>query len=154
MNKRFAVALLGASAILAAGSALAADPIIGSWKLNQDKSKFDPGPAPKSATRVYTETGEVYTLESNITAADGKNAVTRVQYRQGEMKITDEAGVDTIAAKKINANTWDFELKSGGKVVGKVHRVVSTDGKSLSVHNTGTLPGGGMGDDRLVYDKQ
>jgi hypothetical protein len=70
------------------------------------------------------------------------------------MKITDEAGVDTIAAKKINANTWDFELKSGGKVVGKVHRVVSTDGKSLSVHNTGTLPGGGMGDDRLVYDKQ
>jgi hypothetical protein len=32
------------------------DPIIGTWKVNLAKSKFSPGPAPKSLMRTYTET--------------------------------------------------------------------------------------------------
>jgi hypothetical protein len=39
-------------------------------------------------------------------------------------------------------------------VVGRVHRVVSADGKTLTVHNTGTLVGYVAGDETLVYDKQ
>ena len=47
-----------------------------------------------------------------------------------------------------------LSLKKDGKVVGHVHRVVSADGKTLTVHNTGALRGGATGDETLVFDKQ
>ena len=153
MKKLIAAALLGS--VFVGGFAFAADPILGSWTADLAKSKITSGPAPKALSRTYTESGGVYTLESKSTAADGKQTSQSVQYRNGEnMKVSGEAGVDTIVAKKINENTWDFELKSGSKVVGRVHRVVSADGKTLSVHNTGALPDGSKGDDHLVFEKQ
>ena len=33
------------------------DPIIGTWRLNVAKSKYDPGPAPMSETRIYEALG-------------------------------------------------------------------------------------------------
>jgi len=41
-----------------------------------------------------------------------------------------------------------------GKVVGHVHRVVSADGKTLTVHNSGMMVGGATGDQTLVFTKQ
>jgi hypothetical protein len=64
------------------------------------------------------------------------------------------AGTDTTLGKKIDANTRNFDLKKDGKVVGHVHRVVSADGKTLTVHNTGMQVSGTVGDETLVFDKQ
>jgi hypothetical protein len=153
MKKLIAAAML--SSALVGGFAFAADPILGTWTADLAKSKITSGPAPQSLIRTYTEAAGIYTLESKSTAVDGKQTSQSVQYRNGKnMKVSGETGVDTIAAKKINDNTWDFELKSGDKVVGRVHRVVSADGKTLSVHNTGALPDGSKGDDHLVFAKQ
>jgi hypothetical protein len=152
MKKFIAIAMAGA--LFAAGSAFAADPVIGTWKLNVAKSKFSPGPAPKALTRVYTESGGTYTLESTSTDADGKESTTRVQYRDGEEDKVSSPGIDAIDAKKADDRTWHFELKSGGKVVGHVDRVVSADGKTLSVHNTGKQLSGPSSDDRMVFEKQ
>ena len=69
-------------------------------------------------------------------------------------KITGANGIDSIHASKVNASTWDFSLKSGGKEVGHVHRTVSADGKTLTVHNTGKQPSGATGDDTLVFDRK
>ena len=49
------------TALLAVGNAVvaaapAADPVIGTWQLNVAKSKFSPGPAPKSDARTYAVT--------------------------------------------------------------------------------------------------
>jgi hypothetical protein len=79
----------------------------------------------------------------------------RVQYRDGkEVKETAGlVGTDTTLGKKIDANTWDFDLKKDGKVVGHVHRVVSADGKTLTIHNTGVQVSGATGDETLVFDK-
>ena len=41
-----------------------------------------------------------------------------------------------------------------GKAVGHVHRVVSADGKTLTVKNSGAKLSGAKGDETLVYDKQ
>ena len=56
--------------------------------------------------------------------------------------------------KAIDAHTTHFTLKRGGKVVGSVHRVVSADGKTLTVNNKGTHADGKTYDDTLVFDKQ
>ena len=39
-------------------SAQAADPIVGTWKLNVAKSTYSPGPAPKSITAKIEAAGE------------------------------------------------------------------------------------------------
>lgn len=153
MRKLLALLLVGL--VFAANSALAADPIVGTWTLNVAKSKFTSGPAPKAATRVYTESDGVYTLEQKITAADGKEVPLKVQYREGQdATVTGQNGIDSIHATKVDANTWDFALMSGGKEVGHVHRTVSANGKVLTVRNTGKQPSGGTGNDTLVFDKK
>ena len=153
MKRLLTLLLLGL--VFAAGSAFAADPVVGTWTLNVAKSKFTSGPAPKAGTRVYTESAGVYTLDQKMTGSDGKEVPFRVQYREGEdTTITGVNGIDGIHATKVNANTWDFTIKSGGKEVGHVHRTVSADGKVLTVHDTGKQPSGITGDDTLVFDKK
>ncbi|HYX74561.1 MAG TPA: hypothetical protein VE819_07750 [Steroidobacteraceae bacterium] len=149
--------LLMLAAVLFAVPAFAADPIVGTWKLDVAKSKFVPGQELKASTRVYSEANGVYTLDQKLTAADGKEISYRVQYSDGkDMKqaANSALALDTTHAKKIDANTWDFDLKKDGKAVGHVHRVVSADGKTLTVHNSGTMISGLTGDQTLVFDKQ
>jgi len=149
------IPLMMLTTMLFAGPALAADPIVGTWKLNVAKSKFSSGQELKASTRVYTEANGVYTLDQKLTGADGKEMSYRVQYRDGkDMKQETGGAVDTTHAKMVDANTWDFDLKKDGKAVGHVHRVVSADGKTLTVHNTGMMISGVTGDQTLVFDKQ
>jgi hypothetical protein len=143
------------AAMFVAGTAFAADPVIGTWKLNVEKSKFSAGHELKAATRTYTEADGVYTLEQKMTGADGKETSSTAQYSNGkDVKQQSNPALDTTHAKMVNANTWNFELKKDGKVIGRVHRVVSADGKTLTVHNTGTQLSGANVDETLVYDRQ
>jgi hypothetical protein len=155
VKKVLSFILLGA--VFFASPAFAADPIVGTWKLNVAKSKFSAGAALTAGTRVYTEVNGLYTLDQKFTGADGKEMSLQAQYRDGkDVKQTTAGavGTDATLGKKIDANTWDFDLKKDGKVVGHVHRVVSADGKTLTVHNTGVQLSGAMGDETLVFDKQ
>jgi len=60
---------------------------------------------------------------------------------------------DSVTPKSVNARTWDFTLTKAGKVVGTVHRVVSADGKTLTVNNKGTHNDGVAYDDTLVFTR-
>ncbi len=55
------LACAGGAPVLAAA---AADPIVGAWTLSLTKSKYSPGPAPKSLTRTYAETAQARRLGS------------------------------------------------------------------------------------------
>ena len=153
------LSLLVLAAVFFASPAFAADPVVGTWKLNVAKSKFSAGAELTAGTRVYTEANGLYTLDQKLTGADGKEKSNRAQYQNGKdvkqaTAAAAAAAADTTFAKKIDANTWDFDLKKDGKVVGHVHRVVSADGKTLTVNNTGMQLSGVMGDGTLVFDKQ
>jgi len=138
-----------------ASPSFAADPVVGTWKLNVAKSKFNTGAALIAGTRVYTAANGLYPRDQKLTGADGKERSNRAQYRDGkEEKQATGGPADTTLGKKIDANTWDFDLKKDGKVVGRVHRVVSANGKTLTVQNTGIQLSGATGDETLVFDKQ
>jgi hypothetical protein len=148
-----AIALI--STLFLGTTAFAADAVDGTWKLNVAKSKFS-GTAPKSATRVYTESADGTTLNQKLVGADGKEMSMHVSitYDGKDRPVTGNPDADSVSSKAIDAHTSDFTLKEGGKVVGSVHRVVSADGKTLTVHNTGTHADGKTYDDTLVFDKQ
>lgn len=153
MRRIPAIVLLATSLI--AGIAMAADPVVGSWTLDVAKSKFSPGPALKSATRVYTESANGMSLDGKTVAADGKEASMHVAYKADgkSYPITGNPDADSVTPKSVDARTWDFTLTKDGKVVGTVHRVVSADGKTLTVHNKGTRNGAPY-DDTLVFTRQ
>ena len=152
MVRILAIAMLST---LFLGTAFAADAVDGTWNLNIAKSKFS-GAAPKSVTRVYTESADGSTLDQKTVGADGKEMSMHVTlaYDGKEHPITGNPDADAGTGKAINAHTSDFTLTKGGKVSGTVHRVVSADGKTLTVHNKGTHTDGKTYDDTLVFDKQ
>jgi hypothetical protein len=137
------------------GIAMAKDPVVGTWTLDVAKSKFSPGPALKSATRTYTESADGLALEGKTVTADGKEASMHVAYKADgkSYPVTGNPDADSVTPKSVDARTWDFTLTKDGKVVGTVHRVVSADGKTLTVHNKGTHNGVPY-DDTLVFTRQ
>ena len=153
MRRIITIALL--STLFLGATAFAADAVLGTWKLNIAKSKFS-GTAPSSGTRVYAESADGTTLDQKLIGADGKERSmhTTIKYDGKDYPVSGNPDGDSVAAKVIDPRTTDFKIKKDGKVVGTVHRVVSADGKTLTVHNTGTHSDGKAYDDTLVFDKQ
>jgi hypothetical protein len=147
------LAVVGASSVQAQSN-----PVVGTWKLNLTKSKFDPGPAPKSLTRKVEAQGDglKYTFEG--VGADGKSLAYgfTVKFDGKDYPVTGSmpAGADSISGKKIDANNYEATLKKGGKVIGTSKVSISTDGKIATVDASGTNAAGAKTHDVQVYDKQ
>lgn len=134
----------------------AADPAIGTWKLNVAKSKYDPGPAPKSATVTYAAHGDGVTRSGESVAADG--ATTNMSFTASfdgkDYPVTGSPTYDAISLKRIDENTAEATLKKGGKVVSTARRVVAKDGKTLTLTITGTNADGKPMKNVAVYERQ
>lgn len=147
-------------ASVACGPVLAqGNPFVGTWKLNVAKSKFGPGPAPKSQTRTIVAQGEgaKYTFEG--IAADGTpfSYSFTVNYDGKDYPITGTGmagGADTIAAKRVGTHKVEATLKEGGKEIGKAEAEVSKDGKVYTVKSKGKTADGKEYSSIAVFDKQ
>jgi hypothetical protein len=149
-----------AVAVIAAGSLLAEDnPFVGTWKLNLAKSKFDPGPAPKSQTRTIVAQGDGAKYSFDGVRADGSGAAYSFEtnYDGKDCTVTGAGmpgGADAIALKRINSHKVEAILKRGGKEIGKSEAEVSNDGKVATVKSQGKGPDGKAFSNVSVYDKQ
>lgn len=145
-------------ALLAACTVLvAADPVIGTWKLNTAKSKYSPGPPPKSGTVTYEAANGGIKRSGEMVNADGQTVsfTYTANYDGKDYPITgNNPNADAISLKRINDYTTEASLKKGGKTTGTARRVVSKDGKTLTITLTGNTPDGKRMRNILVYDKQ
>jgi len=150
-HTKLVFALFGFAATL-----VAADPTVGTWKLNTAKSKYSPGPAPKSATFTYEETSDGIKRTCEIVDADGNKTSFEytAKYDGKDYPVTGSDTIDMIALKRINEHTTQATLKKSGKVVSTARRVVSKDGKTLTLTITGTNAKGQKMKNIAVYDKQ
>jgi opacity protein-like surface antigen len=148
------VLAIGGMAVASAASAT--DPIIGTWKLNLAKSKFSPGPAPKSHTRTYTATADGIELTFDSVAADGTTSSGKSSYKYDgkDYPITGSSDFDTVALKRTDANTVESTQKKAGKTVGTTMRTVSKDGKVMTLKLSGKNAKGVAYDNVMVFDKQ
>jgi hypothetical protein len=134
----------------------AADAALGTWKLNVSKSKYSPGPAPKSATVKYEASEGGVKRTGETIEADGKK--TRFEYTAKydgkDYPVTGSELFDAIAIKRIDDDTAEATLKKEGKVVRNAKRVVSKDGKAMTITMRGTNEKGEKINNVAVYDKE
>ena len=134
----------------------AADPVVGSWTLNLEKSKFNPGPALKSQTRTYAQTADGITLNVEGVNSDGSSMSQQTTYKYDgkDYTFTGAPNFDALSLKRIDAHTVESTQKKAGKVVGKTTRTVSKDGKVLTLSSKGKDAKGAAYDDVTVFDRQ
>ncbi len=144
--------------IFAAGALYAGpDPMMGTWKLNESKSKLTPGTA-KNTTVVYD--GHRIRNKVAVTVdgvdADGKPFHTewKGKFNGKDSEVTGDPTSDMRAYTKVNDQTLDMTVKKGGKVVATGRIVVSADGKSRVVTLNGTTAKGKKFTNTAVYDKE
>jgi len=134
---------------------LAADPNMGTWKLNEAKSKLDAG-ATKNSMVVYAAAGDSVKITVDGMTADGKpvHHEWTGKFDGKDYPVTGDQTSDSRSYKKVDDRTLDFVGKKGGKanVTGRV--VVSADGKSRTVTATVTDAAGKQIKQTAVYDKQ
>ena len=158
MRKTLFVGFLVVCAVmLFSGSAvLAADNWIGTWKLDVAKSKFSPGPAPKSMTLTFAATPDGIKFMSDGVDADGKPTQSEFvsRFDGKEVSYKGNPNADTASPKKINDNSYSNPWKKDGKVTVTAHVIVSKDGKTLTVHQKGKNVKGETVDATLICGKQ
>jgi hypothetical protein len=154
---RKAMLLLAVFALV--GTLWAADPIIGTWKLNIAKSKFSPilqammkQPSPIEKTEVYREVNT-----DLIELSDGSPTSDRWTWpHQGgiinrQPPLSEEMSyVETL----IELGHWYVTVLQNGKQVILIHKTFSKDGRTMRQTLTGTDPQGKPFEQILVFDRQ
>ena len=133
----------------------AADSFMGTWKLNEAKSKIGAG-SPKNTTVIYEAAGDSVKVTTDGTDGDGKPSHSEWtgKYNGKDYPVTGDPNTDTRSYKKVNDNTLAFTNKKSDKVTISGLGVVSTDGKTRTVTITGTDSKGKKYTTTAVYDKQ
>jgi len=132
-----------------------ASPQMGTWKLNEAKSKFAPG-ATKNHTVVYAAAGDQVKVTVDGTDAQGKSIHNEWtgKFDGKDYPVTGDPTSDTRAYKQAGENKLEMTVKKDGKVTATGSIVVSADGKSRTVTTTGTDDKGAKIENTAVYDKQ
>ena len=142
--------------VLAAGACFAAnDALVGTWKLNESKSKMAAG-TPKNQTVIYEAAGDSTKVTIDGTAPDGTSTHSEWtgKFDGKDYPSTGNPNEEMRSAKMINDRTFDVVSKKGGKVVLTAHVVVAPDGKTRTVTVHGTDAKGKKYTSVAVYDKQ
>jgi hypothetical protein len=129
--------------------------LLGTWKLNVAKSKYKVGVPPKDQIRTYEPRGEGVKATIKTTHANGRTTTIEyvANYDSVEYPVTGSPDADTIALKKVAPRTAEAVLSHAGQLMASVRRVISADGKTMTIAYQGTLLGD-KADYVAVYDKQ
>ena len=131
------------------------DPLIGTWKLNVGKSKFDPGPGPKSATVRYEAAGQGLKVTVHTESASGPAHWSYTANFDGkDYPVAGNPDGDMVALKRITTMNTEAAFKKSGKSMSNNSRVVSADGKTLTITVKGTNAQGQAVNNVQVYEKQ
>lgn len=141
-----------------AGAATAAtmSPHMGTWKLNEAKSKLAPGEG-KNTTVKYSAAANgmtKVTVEGVDKAGKPTKGVWLGKFDGKAYAVKGNPGYDQFMYKVVNARTNDITAMKGGKVVWTGKIAVAKDGKSRVVTIKGTDAAGKKVKSKAVYDKE
>ena len=154
IKTRIAVMALALS-FMTAGACFAANPHMGTWKLNEAKSKITPGTL-KNTHVVYSSMLGQMKVKSDGIGADGKpvHIEWSGKFDGKDYSVSGDPNSDTRSYTKVNDRTLTTTAKKNGKVTVTGQIVLSADGKSRTVTLTGTTSKGKKFKNVAVYDKE
>jgi len=143
--------LLGSAAAL-----FAADPSVGSWKMNPNKTVFQNGTSPFQQSATISETGPDLNVKVVGAAVNGTKISLSytVPVAGGKGKIVMSSEYDGVSASRVSANELEVSYMKGGKTIYTARATVSADGKTLTVATQGVNPSGNNVTGTVVYDRQ
>ena len=143
-------------AAVLATALMAADPYVGTWKLDPAKSKYKTGTPPKDQTVTITESGGDLHIVVKATAGDGSPVSSHfvVPAGGGTGKVVESKAYDGISGKRVSPNERETSYLKGGKAVYTVHSKVSADGKTLNTSVKGLNATGQMVEGTSVMTRQ
>jgi hypothetical protein len=162
MKRRTTILLTG---LIALGLAVAAlpqlgfaqsVPWLGTWQLNLAKSKYRPGPPPRSYTLNIAQDGQNVRDTVHVIDAQG-NASTGVVmhvYDGQPHPATTSPDYDATVITRVDANTLIASRLKAGKLVQIATFVISQDRKMLTIVSTGIDANGQPLNNVAVFDKQ
>jgi hypothetical protein len=132
-------------------------PAAGTWKQNLAHSKYNPGPAPNTASTLRIEAvegGEQLSVDG--VGVDGKPASWSytATYDGKPTSVTGSPYGDMVAFKRIDGRRSQIRYTGNGKVTRISNRVISSDGKTMTIHATGTSATGQRYNNVTVFEKQ
>ena len=153
--KARATVLTLALCFVGAAVCFAADGFMGTWKLNEAKSKIGPG-ARKNSTVVYEAAGDNVKVTTDGTNGEGKPLHTEWtgKFDGNDYAVTGDPSGDMLSIKKVDDHTLTATRKKDGKVISTSRIVLSADGKTRTVTASGTDAKGHKVSSTSVYDKQ
>jgi hypothetical protein len=110
------------------------DPVIGQWRLDVSKSKYTPGPGPKSETRTYRLTEEGIRAVIVRTHQDGR--VETIEYGANYDSVNHVIGTpdyDAVQLTRISAYVSEATLSHAGKQFGTARREIAKDGMTMVI---------------------
>jgi hypothetical protein len=144
--------------MLAATLAIAGEePFFGTWILNVAQSKVSVGPAPTSGLQVLSKDGDWIVARNDVTNADGTPVSYTIRYRHDGKPYpiaTPNIGRGTITVKKIDDHHYEWTVKGEGKYLMTSRSVISKDGNTRTVTQTGTNRKGEPSRSTYVYQRQ
>ena len=160
MSRKVAFGML-VSVVLVFTTAYAADVQTGVWKLNIAKSRYKTATSPQSQTVTIAPAGKDG-VKLTVNAVNAKGETSTIEYAaqyDGKQYPRTESGANAVpgqmvALKRIDAQTVQRDVFLKGKNVGTERWVISADGKTRTVTQSGTGPDSKPIDNVIVYDKQ
>jgi hypothetical protein len=149
------IGLILALCFFAGAACFADDPQMGTWKLNEAKSKLTPG-AGKNTTVAYEAAGDQVKVVIDGTDAEGTPTHNQWTGRIDgkDYAVTGDPKSDMRSYKKIDDHKLQFAVKKDGKTTVTGRIVVAPDGKSRIVTANGTDAHGQKAHEKAAYDKQ
>ena len=153
MKTRIAVVAVALS-FVAAAACFAANPHMGTWKLNEATSKLAPGMG-KNSTVTYTEQGDKIKVTVDGVDKNGKptHSVWVGKFDGKAYPAKGNLPYNSVAYKVVNDRTNDITAMKDGKIGWSGRITVSADGKSRTVTINGTDENGKKFKAKAVYDK-
>ncbi|PYJ53482.1 MAG: hypothetical protein DME82_13970 [Verrucomicrobia bacterium] len=153
MNTRIAAVAVALS-FTAATACFAANPQMGTWKLNEAKSKLVPGMG-KNTTVTYAEQKDKIKITVDGVGKDGKptHSVWIGKFDGKAYPVKGNLPYNSVAYKVVNDRTNDITVMKDGKIGWTGQITVAADGKSRTVTINGTDANGKKFKGKAVYDK-
>ncbi|MFZ0299280.1 MAG: hypothetical protein WAM13_13100 [Candidatus Sulfotelmatobacter sp.] len=133
----------------------AQNPMLGTWKLNETKSKIPAGSS-KNLTVKYEAAGD--SMKATIDGVDGQGKPTHTEWTGKfdgkDYPVTGDPTADTRSIKQVDAHNYQLTVKKAGKITMTGKAVISADGMSRTINVSGKDSMGMKTEATSVYEKQ